>query len=88
MLQPPIVLLNVEQVRIHILEVLSLRFRIDTSQSFKSKLDTIDDLQFLEKFKSKLDTIDDLQFLEKLLTKAFQVESPEEFNQALQSSVT
>ena len=59
-----------ETTRKHILEVLSLRLETDVTQTVKSKLDTIDDLQLLEE----------------LFIKAMKVESPEEFQQELTKS--
>ena len=50
-----------------ILETLSFRLEIDDVQTFKSKLDTIDELQLLEE----------------LFTTALQVDSPDEFMQQL-----
>lgn len=79
--QPPIVeyvaplaheLGAIKSTRKHILEVLALRLEIDATNTYKSKLDSINELQILEE----------------LFTTAMQVESSEEFNQALQRTYT
>ena len=56
-----------ETTRKHILGILTRRFQFDASQVFKSTLDTIEDLQRLEH----------------LFDAAMQVETPEDFTQAL-----
>jgi hypothetical protein len=56
-----------ETTRKHILGVLTRRFQFDAAQTFKSTLDAIDDLQRLEQ----------------LFDAAMQVETPEDFTQAL-----
>ena len=56
-----------ESTRKHILEILTLRLQGDAAQTFKPKLEAIDDLQRLEQ----------------LFGAAMKVESPEAFTQAL-----
>jgi hypothetical protein len=53
--------------RKHILEVLTLRLQFDATQTFKSTLDAIDNLQYLEQ----------------LFSAAMRVESPEDFTKIL-----
>ena len=61
----------IRSIRRHILEVLSHRLGIDTAQTFKSVLDSIDDLKTLEKLRFTV----------------FQVKSADEFKQAIQKFV-
>ena len=61
-----------ETTRKHILEVLSHRLKINAETTFKAELDNIEELQLLEE----------------LFTTAMQVDSSEEFNQALQRTNT
>ncbi len=76
MQQPPIVEYVAPQARLqgalqttrkHILEVLTLRLQFDATQTFKSTLDAIDNLQYLEQ----------------LFSAAMRVESPEDFTKIL-----
>ena len=59
-----------ESTRKHILEILTLRLQGDAAQTFKPKLEAIDDLQRLEQ----------------LFGAAMKVESPEDFTQALKQN--
>lgn len=60
-----------ESTRKHILEALSLRLEIDSTQTFKSVLNSIEDLNILDQ----------------LFTTALNVESIEEFKQVLNTSI-